>query len=116
MRAIQILCGLFVFVAVGCGEFFPDQTSGGGGSNTGDYIYVGNGNNRYIAGFAVSSSGALSVLPNSPYNNGVAVICSAITPETISSTREPPVASSSTQLIVTARSPFRTVAKSPHRM
>ena len=81
MRAIKILCGLFVLVAVGCGEFFPDQTTGGGGgSNTGDYIYVGNGNNRYIAGFAVSSSGSLSVLPNSPYNNGVAVLCSAITP------------------------------------
>ena len=84
MRRIRILCGLLVCVAVGCGsgKFFPDQTTGGGGggNNTGDYIYVGNGNNRYIAGFAVSSSGSLSVSPNSPYNNGVAVICSAITP------------------------------------
>ena len=80
MRGIQILCGLLLFLAVGCDFFVPQTSGGGGGNNTGDYIYVGNGNNRYIAGFAVSSSGSLSVLSNSPYNNGVAVICSAIPP------------------------------------
>jgi 6-phosphogluconolactonase len=87
VRGIQVLFGLLVLVAVGCGEFFVDQTSsgsggggGGGGNNTSDYIYVGNGNNRFIAGFGVSSSGSLSVLPNSPYNNGVAVISSAVAP------------------------------------
>ena len=80
-HGIRVLCGFLLFVAVGCGEFFVDQTSsGGGGNNTGDYIYVGNGNNTFVAGFAVGSTGALSVLTNSPYNNGVAVICSAITP------------------------------------
>ena len=81
MRGFQVLCGLLLFTVVGC-DFFVPQTSGGGGSgsNTGDYIYVGNGNNRYIAGFSVSSSGSLSVLPSSPYNNGIAVICSAVTP------------------------------------
>jgi 6-phosphogluconolactonase len=78
---IGVLCSLLLFAAVGC-DFFVPQTSsgGGGGNNTGDYIYVGNGNNTFVAGFAVSSTGALSVLTNSPYNNGVAVICSAITP------------------------------------
>jgi 6-phosphogluconolactonase len=82
MRGIQVLCGLLLFAAVGCDFFVPQTNSGGGGggSNTGDYIYVGNGNNRFIAGFAVNSSGSLSVLPSSPYNNGVAVICSAVTP------------------------------------
>jgi 6-phosphogluconolactonase len=80
MRGIQVLCGLLVFAAVGCDFFVPQTSSGGGGSNTGDYIYVGNGNNRFIAGFSLSSSGSLSVLTNSPYNNGVAVISSAIAP------------------------------------
>jgi 6-phosphogluconolactonase len=80
MRGLQVLCGLLLFTAVGCGFFVPQTSSGGGGNVTGDYIYVGNGNNRFIAGFGVSSSGSLSVLTNSPYNNGVAVICSAIRP------------------------------------
>src|SRR5271165_1597456 len=79
MRGIQLLCGLLLCVLVGC-DFFVPETNNGGGGNTGDYLYVGNGNNRFIAGFGVSSSGALSVLPNSPYNNGVAVICSAVRP------------------------------------
>jgi len=76
---IRVLCGLFFFVIVGC-DFFVPQTSSGGATNTGDYIYVGNGNNRFVAGFGVASNGALSVLANSPYNNGVAVISSATTP------------------------------------
>jgi 6-phosphogluconolactonase len=80
MRGFQVLCGLLLFAVVGCDFFVPQTSGGGGGSNTGDYIYVGNGNNRYIAGFSVSSSGSLSVLPSSPYNNGIAVICSAVTP------------------------------------
>jgi 6-phosphogluconolactonase (cycloisomerase 2 family) len=79
MRGIKVLCGLLAFAAVGC-DFFVPQTSTGGGGVTGNYIYVGNGNNRFIAGFGVSTSGSLSVLNNSPYNNGVAVICSAVTP------------------------------------
>jgi 6-phosphogluconolactonase (cycloisomerase 2 family) len=80
MRGIKVLCGLLAFAAVGCDFFVPQTNSGGGSSVTGNYIYVGNGNNRFIAGFGVSSSGSLSVLNNSPYNNGVAVICSAVTP------------------------------------
>lgn len=79
MRGIQVLCSLLVFIAVGC-DFFVPQTGGGGNTVTGDYLYVGNGNNTYIAGFGVGTNGSLSVLNNSPYNNGVAVICSAITP------------------------------------
>ena len=38
------------------------------------------GNNTFIAGFGVSSSGALSVLTSSPYNNGVAAQSLAVTP------------------------------------
>jgi 6-phosphogluconolactonase len=80
MRRFQGLCGLFLLCVAGCGGFFVPQTNSGGGSNTGDYIYVGNGNDPYIAGFGVSSSGALSVLSGSPYNNGVAAQSMAVTP------------------------------------
>ncbi len=80
MRRFQGLCGLFLLGMAGCGGFFVPQTNSGGGSNTGDYIYVGNGNNTYIAGFGLNSSGALSVLSGSPYNNGVAAQSLAVTP------------------------------------
>jgi 6-phosphogluconolactonase len=63
-----------------CGGFFVPQTNSGGGTNTGDYIYVANSNNTYLAGFGLSSAGALSVLNNSPYNNGVAAQSVTVTP------------------------------------
>jgi 6-phosphogluconolactonase len=80
MRRFQGLCGLFLLGVMGCGGFFVPQTNSGGGTNTGDYLYVGNGNNTYIAGFGLNSSGALSVLSGSPYNNGVAAQSLAVTP------------------------------------
>jgi 6-phosphogluconolactonase (cycloisomerase 2 family) len=80
MRRIQGLCCLLLLGVAGCSGFFVAQTNSGGGTNTGDYIYVGNGNNTFIAGFGVNSSGALSVLSNSPYNNGVAAQSLAVTP------------------------------------
>ena len=70
MRRFQGLCGLFLLCVAGCGGFFVPQTNSGGGSNTGDYIYVGNGNDPFIAGFGVSSSGALSVLSALPRRLG----------------------------------------------
>jgi 6-phosphogluconolactonase len=79
MRGIQGLCSLLLLGLAGCGFFVP-QTNSGGGTNTGDYLYVANGNNTDIAGFGVSSAGALSVLSNSPYNNGVAAQSLAVTP------------------------------------
>jgi 6-phosphogluconolactonase (cycloisomerase 2 family) len=77
---MQALCCLLLSVLTGCGDFFVPQTNSGGGSNTGDYIYVGNGANTYIAGFGVSTAGALSVLSNSPYNNGIAAQSLTVTP------------------------------------
>jgi len=79
MRRILGLCFLLLLGLTGC-DFFVPQTSSGGTVNTGDFLYVGNGNNTYIAGFGVSSSGALSVLSGSPYNNGVAAQSLAVTP------------------------------------
>jgi 6-phosphogluconolactonase len=80
MRRLEgLLCVLLLGLS-GCSGFFVPQTNTGGGTNTGDRLYVANGNNTFIAGFAVSSSGALSVLNNSPYNNGVAAQSLAVTP------------------------------------
>ena len=79
MRRIQILCCLLLLGLTGC-DFFVKQTNSGGGTNTGDYLYVANGNNAFFAGFGVGSSGTLSVLPNSPYNNGIAAQSLAVTP------------------------------------
>ena len=79
MRRILGLCCLLLLGLTGC-DFFVPQTSSGGNVNTGDFLYVGNGNNTFIAGFGISSSGALSVLPSSPYNNGVAAQSLAVTP------------------------------------
>jgi 6-phosphogluconolactonase len=79
MRRLQGLCCLFLLGLTGC-DFFVPQTNSGGGTNTGDYLYVANGNNTYLAGFSVSSTGTLSVLPNSPYNNGVAAQSVTVTP------------------------------------
>ena len=75
--------GSVLFVAsrrdTGC-DFFVSQNNCTDCTTTGDYLYVANGNNTYIAGFGVSTTGALSVLTNSPYNNGVAAQSLAITP------------------------------------
>jgi 6-phosphogluconolactonase len=78
MRRLLFLCCLLLLGLTGC-DFFVDQNNPPP-TNTGDYLYVGNGNNTYIAGFGVSSSGALSVLSGSPYNNGVAAQSVAVTP------------------------------------
>ncbi len=78
MRRILGLCCLLLLGVAGCGGFFSSQTTPV--TTTGDYLYVGNANNTYLAGFGISSSGTLSVLNNSPYNNGVAAVSLAVTP------------------------------------
>ena len=83
VAALLLMAGL-----CGCKGFFPPQnnsgssgSSGNGGSGFGgDAIYVGNASNGYLAGFAVASNGDLSVLNNSPYNNGVVATCLTVTP------------------------------------
>jgi 6-phosphogluconolactonase len=80
MRRLHGLCCLLLLGLSGCGGFFVPQTSSGGTTNTGDYLYVANSNNTFLAGFGVASSGALSVLSGSPYNNSVAAESLAVTP------------------------------------
>jgi 6-phosphogluconolactonase len=80
MRRIPALfCLLLLGLTSGC-DFFTTPTNCTDCTTTGDYLYVANGNNTYLAGFGVSTAGALSVLPSSPYNNGVAAQSLAITP------------------------------------
>jgi 6-phosphogluconolactonase len=80
MRRIPALfCLLLLGLTTGC-DFFTTPSNCTDCTTTGDYLYVANGNNTNIAGFGVSTAGALSVLPSSPYNNGVAAQSLAITP------------------------------------
>jgi 6-phosphogluconolactonase (cycloisomerase 2 family) len=79
MRRLQGLLCFLLLGLTGC-DFFVPQTNSGGGTNTGDYLYVANSNNTFLAGFSVSSTGTLSVLKNSPYNNGVAAQSVTVTP------------------------------------
>jgi 6-phosphogluconolactonase len=80
MRRIPALfCLLLLGLTTGC-DFFVSQNNCTDCTTTGDYLYVANGNNTYLAGFSVNTAGALSVLSNSPYNNGVAAQSLAITP------------------------------------
>jgi 6-phosphogluconolactonase len=80
MRRLHGLCCLLLLGLSGCGGFFVPQTSSGGTTNTGDYLYVANGSDTFFAGFGVASSGALSVLSGSPYNNSVAAQSLAVNP------------------------------------
>ncbi len=80
MRRLHGLCCLLLLGLSGCGGFFVPQTSSGGTTNTGDYLYVANSANTFFAGFGVASSGALSVLSGSPYNNSVAAQSLAVNP------------------------------------
>lgn len=83
-RCFSLLLGALLGSALlsltGCDSFFPPQTSSTTPVNAGDYLYVGNAGDAFIAGFSVSTAGALSVISGSPYNNGVAVASLAVTP------------------------------------
>jgi 6-phosphogluconolactonase len=80
MRRLLGLCCLLLLGLSGCGGFFVPQTGGGGTTNTGDYIYVANGSDTFFAGFGVASTGALSVLSGSPYNNSVSAQSLTVNP------------------------------------
>ena len=80
-----LLAGAGLCLANGCGHghFFVD-TGGGGGNTTGvgNYLYVGT-QSGVIAGYAVSTAGALSAVANTPFNfsqTGTAVSSMVVTP------------------------------------
>jgi 6-phosphogluconolactonase len=64
----------------GCGDFFTKSSSGGGGTTVGSYTYVGT-QTGVLAGYSVSSTGALGTLSGSPLQLSTAPISAlAITP------------------------------------
>jgi 6-phosphogluconolactonase len=75
-RAISCLGCVVLLGLTGC-DFFVSQGNTPT-NNSGDYLYVANAADTFVAGFGVSSAGALSVLSNSPYNNGVAGLSLAV--------------------------------------
>jgi len=81
-RTAVLLAGLCLAGALaglaGCKGFFPPQHNIPT-TPAGNNLYIANGGNTNIAGFSVSTTGALSVLPNSPYNNGIAATSLAVT-------------------------------------
>jgi len=76
--------GVSALLLAGCGDFFTSSGSsgggGGGGSTVGSYTYVGTLAGA-LAGYSVSSTGALGTLSGSPFQLATATIMSlAITP------------------------------------
>jgi 6-phosphogluconolactonase len=67
-----------LLLLAGCGDFFNKDTGGGGGGSVGSYIYVGT-QSGMLAGYSVSTTGALATLSGSPSQfatsaiNGLAV-------------------------------------------
>jgi 6-phosphogluconolactonase len=82
MRRIpaMLFCLLLLGVTSGCDFFTSQNNPCTDCTTTGDYLYVANAANTFIAGFGVGTTGALSVLNGSPYNNGIAAQSLAITP------------------------------------
>jgi 6-phosphogluconolactonase len=75
------LCASALLLA-GCGDFFTKDSGGGGGGggSVGNYTYVGT-QSGMLAGYSVSSSGALATLAGSPNQFATAAINSlAVTP------------------------------------
>jgi 6-phosphogluconolactonase len=67
-RAAAAIGVLGLSLATGCGNFFvyPGSLTGGGGSSTGDYVYVANANSQSLAAFSVGA-GTLTAISGSPY-------------------------------------------------
>jgi 6-phosphogluconolactonase len=79
-RAVAVVGICALFLATGCGTFFlyPGNYNGGG-STTGDYVYVANTIAGSLAGFSVGS-GTLTALTGSPYSLGFAPNAVAVNP------------------------------------
>jgi 6-phosphogluconolactonase len=66
--ALCMACVCLMALA-GCdGFFFKETGSSGGGTGTGNYVYVGNAGSSTLAGFQISTAGALTAITNSPYS------------------------------------------------
>lgn len=79
--ALAFLSALLLLA--GCGKFFPanDTGSGGSGSSTGDYLYVGSlsSGSPEVTGYSVSSSG-ITAISGAPWTLSVGPYALAINP------------------------------------
>ncbi len=67
MRLLSALLLLPCLLLAGCsGFFFKDTSSSGTGTTTGNYAFVANVGSNTVAGFGISTAGALSTLSGSP--------------------------------------------------
>lgn len=81
-RLAAFVAGTVFLLLAGCGQFFPPLSKGGGGgTSSGDYLYVGNlaSGSVGIGGFTFASS-ALSSLSGSPFSAAVPPLGLAVTP------------------------------------
>jgi 6-phosphogluconolactonase len=64
----------------GCGSFFVYPGNGGGGTTTGNVVYVANFSSNSMAGFSISTTGTLTAVPSSPSALGFAPVAAVVTP------------------------------------
>lgn len=76
-RLLVLLIGLLLPVLAGCDGFFVNPTPPPPAS-VGNYLYVANGADGTIAGFAISSTGGLTAVQGTPLNNGFPVTSLAV--------------------------------------
>ena len=69
-----------LLLATGCGNFFvPENSSPGGSTSGGDYVYVANQTTGTLSAYSVGS-GALTVISGAPYSLGFAPTAVAVNP------------------------------------
>jgi 6-phosphogluconolactonase len=69
---------MLLLVLIGCGDFFIDESHGGGAS-TGNHVYIANSSTNTIAGYTISS-GKLTAVSGSPLSVGYSPTALAVTP------------------------------------
>src|SRR5271154_7127801 len=81
LRRWTVLCAALVLpIFTGCAGFFPPiDNSGGGGTGTGDYVYVANGSRSSIGGLSVGT-GTLTAISGLPFAAGYVPQSMVVTP------------------------------------
>ena len=82
LKLLLAASGLLLTAGCGHGHFFVDTGGGGNTTGVGNYLYTGS-QTGVIGGFAVSSTGALTAVANTPFNfsqQGTAITSMVVTP------------------------------------
>lgn len=69
---------MLLLVLIGCGDFFIDESHGGGAS-TGNHVYIANSSTNTVAGYTIGT-GKLTAVSGSPLSVGYSPTALAITP------------------------------------